>query len=94
VVTGTPTASKIQVSGTLVDEVVGTAKTLKVSNLPQSVEQAALATCKAWWLARKGGGGPLAERQVGDLRVRYLESAQTAIPGLAAALLAPFVRLG
>jgi hypothetical protein len=99
-VSGTPTAGKIQVAGALVNESAGQAVTVRFRNRADgrrsfgSVERAAIVAVKTWHLNRKQAAD-VVERQIGSARVRYSEADQLttlALPGEAVGLLAPFVR--
>lgn len=96
IVTGTPTAAKIQVSGTLVDEAAG-ASVYVAFGPPagckglEDVEKATIETVKVWY-KRRADAETIQER-IGDLEVRRDPRATSAaLPALAAALLAPWVR--
>lgn len=93
IVSGTPTTSKIIVTSTLTTELGNTGThTLDVSNLPADVEQACLAAAKFYFGGRKDSGD-VVEKQLGAARLRFSESSGGgSLPGLACALLRPYVR--
>jgi len=95
-VTGTPTASKIQVSATLATEPVGEFLThLKFRAHADcrrrfdDVEKACIETVKSWWLERAKDPG-VAEKQVGSLRIRYGDVALP-VPAICVGLLRPWM---
>jgi len=91
-VTGTPTASKVVVSATLVTEAAPAAASVLVSNLPQDLERAAVECVKAWWASRSDDPS-IIEKQVGPLRVRYTEDGGRAfLPATCAGLLRAWAR--
>lgn len=99
-VTGTPTAAKITVSGTLVNESAGTAITVKFRP-PSShrqfdeVEKACIETVKSWYSSRRDDSN-LIEKQAGPMRIRYSEnraSENAALPPVCVGLLRAWVRL-
>lgn len=93
-VTGTPTAAKITISGTLSVEAAGRDITVRVCSLPRDIEQAAIETAKTWFNQRESDSA-IVEKQAGPMRVRYAERLTgegEALPPLAAALLRRWVR--
>jgi hypothetical protein len=95
-VTGTPTASKIVVTSTLVNESAGGVKpvSIRVQTLPDDVEKACLQSTKVYFLGRQTDPG-VVEKQVGPMRVRYSESDNVtllSLPSEVVGLLAPYVR--
>ena len=93
VVSGTPTAAKIVVTTTLTAELANTGThAVDVSNLPADIETAALAAAKFYFGGRKDSGD-VVEKQLGAARLRFAESGGAgSLPGLAAALIRPYVR--
>lgn len=66
--------------------------TLTVQTLPGDVEQAALETVKTWYLGRSLTGN-IAEKSIGDLRIRFAEpTTEMGLPFSAVALLDPWRR--
>lgn len=91
-------AGKIVVSGgTLVDEAAGSARTLKLQNLPKDVEKACVEAVKAWYFERAQSAN-VVEKQVGSLRIRNSEGGSTVftvfnpLPAVCVGLLQPWVR--
>lgn len=95
VVSGTPTAAKIIVTTTLVDELATTgAHSVLVQSLPADLEKACLESTKVFYLGRQTDPG-VVEKQVGPMRVRYSESdnvMQLSLPPSVVGLLTPYVR--
>jgi len=98
VVTGTPTAGKIIVSGgPLVDETAAAGKILNLQSLPKDVEKACVEAVKAWYYDRAENPN-VVEKQVGSLRLRNSEGGSTIfsvfnpLPAVCVGLLQPWVR--
>ena len=98
-VTGTPTAAKISITGSLALEAAGPSVTVKFRNHPEAreiddLEKACIETVKAWYLERTATPG-LIERQVGPMRERKSEAdvmRNMALPATAIGLLRPWAR--
>lgn len=101
-VTGTPTASKIQVSATLTAENAAAGRSIRFRGIPGTrssgdVEKACIETVKTWWLERKQNDR-VVERQIGGLRVRRDDAVGAGgdplgLPPIAVGLLRPWVRV-
>lgn len=100
-VTGTPTAAKIVVSGTLTTEAAAAGRSLRFRARADvrpftSIEKACIETCKTWWLERKQNDR-VVERQIGNLRVRRDDAISVGadplgLPPIVVGLLQPWVR--
>lgn len=99
VVTGTPTASKIATTSTLVTEAAGGARDLLFhppapSRPVDDLERACFETVKSW-LSGRARDSAVVERQIASTRVRYSEveaARMLGIPPAAAGLLERWVR--
>lgn len=92
VVSGTPTASKVIVSGTLTTEAAGAARSIIFQTLPTDVEKAAIEAVKAWYAGRQDDAN-VVEKQVGPMRVRYAEdSGRAFLPATCVGLLRSWQR--
>lgn len=97
-VTGTPTASKIQVTASLTLEAAGSARSLrfrghKDARSFQDVEKAAFECVKSWYYGRRDDSRVI-EKQLGPARVRYSEQDgdDERLPPQCVGLLQPWVR--
>jgi hypothetical protein len=91
-VVSSATTAKIIVTTTLTTELANTGThVIDVSNLPADIETACLTTAKAFFGGRKDAGD-IVEKQLGAARLRFSEGGGGALPGLACALLKPYVR--
>lgn len=98
-VTGTPTASKIPISGNLTTEAAG--RTISVKFRPPSVhrpfddvEKACIEAVKSYYSSRKDDSS-IVEKQAGPMRIRYSEnlaSNPAGLPPVCVGLLRPWVR--
>lgn len=97
-VTGTPSANKVQVAGTLVTEPAGANITVRFHNKAGwrslgAVEKACMETVAAWYQGRQRDP-KVVEEQVGGMRMRYTETigGERGLPLSAIALLQSWVR--
>lgn len=92
-VSGTPTASKIPVSGTLTAEVAGATVSVLVRTLPADLEKAAVETVKAWYFDRERSANTRRER-VGATDTEYADplAIRTGLPASAVGYLRSYTR--
>jgi len=101
IVTGTPTAGKIQVAATLTTETAAASRSITFEP-PMGcrpfldVEKACIEAVKAWWFQR-GQNPNVVEKQVGSLRIRQGEGAgpdYQGLPAVCVGLLRPWRHRG
>lgn len=94
-VSGTPTTSKVIVTGTLVTDAGATeTRTFRFETLPQDIQRAAIETLKSY-RARATDDSNVIEKHMGPAGLRYADVADggaMSLPPLAASLLRPWVR--
>lgn len=95
-VSGTPTAAKIVVTGgALVLEAAAAGRTVLVQSLPSDVEQATIETVVSMY-ANRATDGNIVEKQAGLMRLRYSEQGanqqHVGLPGVAASRLRRWLR--